>query len=193
MLLLIGCRWQNGLCHRLYSPLRLQAVFTGASYLRSRGTNDHNMRDGEAAVILPGHFQACWTEIMASRPVCRLRAGPAKLPELSLMITAREHWPRTVTIMTHLRRTNEAVIGRIMWPPATASRVHCVSLMCFLSTAANTDEGNHLSRTALLTKRTNNPQLKKSPRISPFITAIQGFSRKQTISLSRVGVEVKWV
>lgn len=94
-LLLIGCHWQNGLCHRQSSPLRLQAVFTGASYRRSRGTNTNNnnsnTRDRQAAVILPRYGKACWTEIMASRPACWLHAGPAKLPELSLMITAREH------------------------------------------------------------------------------------------------------
>ena len=38
-LLLIGCHWQNGLWHRRHSVLGLQAVFTGASYLR-RGDTD---------------------------------------------------------------------------------------------------------------------------------------------------------
>lgn len=137
-LLLIGCHWQNGLCHRLYSPLRLQAVFTRASYLRSGGTNatvdnnnNNSMRGWQAAVILTRYCQACWTEIMVSHPACWPHPEPHKIARV--VTHDYSSWALwTVTIMTHSMRTNEELICHIMWFLATASRVHSVSLLWIL-------------------------------------------------------------
>lgn len=136
-----GCYWLDAtdrmdfvtgstLHSRLCLLVRLTCEVEAPTPLRTTTTTTWGTR--QAAVILPRYCQAWWTEIMASHPACRLHAGLAKLPELSLMITTREHWPRTVTIMTHLTRTNEAMIGHIMWPLATASRVHCMPSLCIL-------------------------------------------------------------
>lgn len=59
---------------------------------RHQHQQQQQQRKGQTSSSNPPRYgKACWTEIMASRPACRLHAGPAKLPALSLMITTREH------------------------------------------------------------------------------------------------------
>lgn len=182
---------------RLCLLVRLTCGVKAPTPPRTTTTTTTTTRDRQAAVILPRYCQACWTEIMASHAVCWLHAGPAKLP----VVTHDYHsWPLTTGLYNY--DTLKENKWSDDWPyNVTSSNCLqgslCVLTVRFPPTAANTDEGNHLSWKALLTKHTKSGKKSNHCAQGLFcsLQQIHSFSWKQTIALAfnlKLGLEQRW-